>query len=202
VAAGVANALIVLCFGEAGTRFLEARGPYAYARTAFGPLVGFGVAWTMWATCVVSQAALADALALYVGRFLGGAANGFFTVSKLAPLLLFLGFGLFHIEPGNFSGMFDISGGDLGSAVLMLMFAFGGYELITNTGERVTLAAPRRAARPAADHRHRVRPVPAGAARAAGTLPGLSASETPLADAAGVFLCPTFGMLIAIGGFL
>jgi amino acid transporter len=143
VAAGVANALIVLCFGEAGTRFLEARGPYAYARTAFGPLVGFGVAWTMWATCVVSQAALADALALYVGRFLGGAANGFFTVSKLAPLLLFLGFGLFHIEPGNFSGMFDISGGDLGSAVLMLMFAFGGYELITNTGERVTLAAPR-----------------------------------------------------------
>ena len=33
VAAGMANALIVLCFAEAGTQFREAGGPYAYART-------------------------------------------------------------------------------------------------------------------------------------------------------------------------
>ena len=76
VAAGIANALIVLCFAEAGSRFREAGGPYVYARTAFGPFVGFEVAWMMWVTRVVSQAALANALVLYVGRFWGGATEG------------------------------------------------------------------------------------------------------------------------------
>ena len=63
IAAGIANALIVLCFAEAGTRFREAGGPYAYAHKAFGPFVGFEVAWMMWVTRVVSQAALANAFA-------------------------------------------------------------------------------------------------------------------------------------------
>jgi amino acid transporter len=36
----------------------------------------------------------------------------------------------------------------------------------------------------------------------AGTLAGLETSDTPLADAAAVFMGPAFGMLIAIGGLL
>ncbi len=232
VAAGFANALVVLCFAEAGTRFRETGGPYAYARTAFGPFVGFEVAWMMWVTRVVSQAALANALALYVGRFWGGATEGggrilvlavsigtlaainlagvrygslainFFTVSKLAPLLLFLGVGVFYIEPQNFDGMFDLSQGGFGAAVLMLMFAFGGYELITI---------------PASESRSPRRDAPRALLLTilivcvvyflvqlvvAGTLAGLETSDTPLADAAAVFMGPAFGMLIAIGGLL
>ncbi|MGD8815810.1 MAG: APC family permease [Acidobacteriota bacterium] len=232
IAAGVANALIVLCFAEAGTRFREAGGPYVYAHEAFGPLVAFEVAWMMWVTRVVSQAALANAFALYVGRFWSGATEGaglvlvlafiigtlaainlvgvrygswvinFFTITKLAPLLLFLAVGLFYIEPGNFEGMLDISGGDLGVAVLMLMFAFGGYELITV---------------PASESRSPRRDAPRALLLtigivcavyvlvqfvAAGTLAGLAQSETPLADSAEMFMGPAFGMLIAVGGLL
>ena len=69
VAAGVANALIVLCFAEAAARFKDAGGPYLYARKAFGPFVGFEVAWMIWLTRVASQAALANALTLYLGFF-------------------------------------------------------------------------------------------------------------------------------------
>jgi amino acid transporter len=244
VAAGIANALIVLCFAEAGTRFREAGGPYAYARTAFGPFVGFEVAWMMWVTRVVSQAALANALALYVGRFWGPAEDGaraffaegasggagrilvltvsigalaainlvgvrygslainFFTVSKLAPLLAFMAVGLFFIEPVNFEGMFDLSGGGFGAAVLMLMFAFGGYELITIPASESL--SPRRDA-----PRALLLTIAIVCAVyflvqlvAAGTLSSLETSGTPLADAAEAFGGAGFGIIIAIGGLL
>ncbi|MCH7824401.1 MAG: amino acid permease [Acidobacteria bacterium] len=234
VAAGMANALIVLCFAEAGTRFREAGGPYAYARTAFGPFVGFEVAWMMWVTRVVSQAALANAFALYVGRFwppategpgrlvvvtlllvalaginlagvrYGSLAINFFTVSKLAPIALFLGVGIFFIEPGNFEGMFDFGGGTgtFGAAVLMLMFTFGGYELITIPASEAR--SPRRDA-------PRALLLTIGIVFAiyflvqlvvVGTLPGLDTSTTPLADAGEAFAGPRFGTVIAIGGLL
>jgi len=48
--AGTANVLIVLCFAEVATRFRSAGGPYVYAREAFGPFVGFEVAWMLWLT--------------------------------------------------------------------------------------------------------------------------------------------------------
>ncbi len=237
VAAGVANALIVLCFAEAGTRFREAGGPYAYAREAFGPFVGFEVAWMMWVTRVVSQAALANAFALYVGdvanRFGGfwaGATEGlgrtvvialilgtlaainlagvrygswiinFFTVTKLVPLLLFLAVGLFYIEPGSFTGAFDISGTDLAAAVLMLMFAFGGYELITIPASESK--SPRRDAPPALLLTIAIVCAVYVLVQlvAAGTLPGLAGSDAPLADSAEMFMGPAFGVLIAIGG--
>jgi len=232
IAAGIANFLIVLCFAEAGTRFRETGGPYVYARTAFGPFIGFEVAWMMWVTRVVSQAALANALALYVGRFWGGATEGggrilvitvgigalaainlagvrygslainFFTVSKLVPLLLFLGVGVFYIEPGNFAGMFDLGQGGFGPAVLMLMFAFGGYELITIPGSESR--SPRRDA-----PRALFMTIAIVCAFyvlvqfvAVGTLASLDTSETPLADAAAAFGGAGFGIVIAIGGLL
>ena len=234
VAAGIANALIMLCFAEAGARFRTAGGPYLYARTAFGPLVGFEVAWMMWVTRVVSQAALANAFALYVGRFWTGANEGggrllvvasvigilatinffgvrygslainFFTLSKLVPLLLFILMGLFFIQPENFEGMFDLGrGGEgFGAAVLMLMFAFGGYELISVPAGEVQ--SPRR------DTPFALLLVIAIVfvvyflvqLVAAGTLRGLESSQTPLADAAAVFLGPAGGVLVAVGGLI
>ena len=234
VAAGIANALIILCFAEAGGRFRAAGGPYLYARTAFGPLVGFEVAWMMWVTRVVSQAALANAFALYVGRFWAGATEGggrflvvtavigilatinllgvrygslainFFTLSKLVPLLLFILMGLFFIQPENFEGMFDLSQGQegFGAAVLMLMFAFGGYELISIPAGEVR--SPRRDTPFALLLLIAIVFVVYFLVQlvAAGTLAGLESSQTPLADAAAVFMGPAGGVLVAIGGLI
>ena len=232
VAAGLANALIVLCFAEAGSRFRQAGGPYLYASTAFGPFVGFEVAWMMWLTRVASQAALANALALYTGFFWEGATQGapraaiivvsigalaminllgvrygswainLFTVSKLLPLLLFILLGLVYVDWGRFGAISAEQLGGFGRGVLLLMFAFGGYELITiPAGEA---CSPRRDA-----PRALLTTIGIVCAIyvlvqvvAIGTLPGLEGSDTPLADAARGFLGPLAGMLIAVGGLI
>lgn len=232
VAAGIANALIVLCFAEAGTRFREAGGPYLYTRTAFGPFPGFLVVWMMWLTRVSSQAALANAFALYVGFFWPGATVGLgrmtvifltiaslawinfrgvkwgawtinlFTLGKLVPLVIFVVLGIFYVDWGSFRGFTEPELGGFGQSVLLLMFAFGGYELI---------------AIPAGEARSPRRDAPGAFLLtigivcaiyllvqivAVGTLPELASSETPLADSALLFMGPIAGIFIAIGGLL
>ena len=232
VLAAVANALIVLCFAEAGARFRGAGGPYLYAVTAFGPFTGFQVAWMLWLTRVASQAALANALARYAGFFWPGATTGFgraliisgalvalatinllgvrygswlvnlFTVSKLVPLGLFVMVGAWYVQPATFEGAsFAVTAGT-GEAVLLLMFAFGGYELISL---------------PAGEARRPERDVPVALLTTivivsivflavqwvtAGTLPGLADSQTPIADAAANFMGPWAAGLIALGGLI
>jgi amino acid transporter len=232
VLAAVANLLIVLCFAEVATRFRRAGGPYVYAREAFGPFVGFEVAWMLWLTRLASLAALANALARYLGYFLPGASVGpgrvvvvslligglalinllgvrygswtvnLFTVSKLAPLAVFILFGLAAVDTSVFAGFTPTIDAATGEAVLLLMFAFGGFELITL---------------PAGEARSPRRDVPFALLStigivcvvfvavqwvAAGTLPGIATSETPVADAAAVFLGPAGGVLVAIGGLI
>ena len=100
--------------------------------------------------------------------------------------------------------MFDLSGGTgtFGAAVLMLMFTFGGYELITIPASEAR--SPRRDA-------PRALLLTIGVVFviyflvqlvAVGTLPALDTSDTPLADAAEVFGGSAFGVLIALGGLL
>lgn len=232
IAAGIANALIVLCFAEAATRFRGAGGPYLYARTAFGPFLGFEVAWMIWLTRVASQAALANALAIYVGYFWADATEGggrvlvvtativilaainwtgvrygswainFFTVSKLLPLLGFAFVGLLFVDWSNFAGFLAPRMEGFGTGVLALMFAFGGYELMTIPAGEST--SPRK-------------DVPWALLAtialvcgfycliqvvAVGTLPGLADSKTPLADAAAGFLGPVAGVLLGLGALV
>lgn len=232
VLAAIANTLIVLCFAEAGARFRGAGGPYLYAVHAFGPFAGFQVAWMLWLTRVSSQAALANALALYAGFFWEGATTGpgrisiilgallglaainfvgvrygswlvnLFTVSKLVPLAIFVLVGVWYVDSSVFEGAsFAITAGT-GEAVLLLMFAFGGYELITV---------------PAGEARRPERDVPFALVStiavvslvflavqwvAAGTLPSLAGSGTPIADAAAGFMGPWAAGLIALGGLI
>ncbi len=68
IVAAAVNALIILCFAEAGSQFRNAGGPYLYAKAAFGPFAGFEVAWMMFLTRVTSQAALANGFTQYVRR--------------------------------------------------------------------------------------------------------------------------------------
>lgn len=232
ILAGVANVLIVLCFAEVATRFRSAGGPYVYAREAFGPFVGFEVAWMLWLTRLASLAALANALARYLGYFVPGASVGYgraltvtvligslalinllgvrygswtvnlFTVSKLVPLAVFVLFGLWAVDRSAFAGFTPTIDAATGEAVLLLMFAFGGFELITL---------------PAGEARSPRRDVPFALLSTigivclvfvavqyvtAGTLSGVATSQTPVADAAAVFLGPLGGMLVAIGGLI
>ena len=46
--AGVAMAVIMGCFAEVASQFSAAGGPYLYARTAFGRLMGILVGWTLY----------------------------------------------------------------------------------------------------------------------------------------------------------
>ncbi len=161
IAAAAANAIIILSFAEAGSRFRDAGGPYLYAKEAFGPFVGFEVAWMMVLTRVASQGALAAAFTLYVGYFWKGATEGFgrvlvitalltllaiinlrgvrqgswtvnfLTVGKLLPLIVFALLGLWHVDWSRFGGLMQPKLDGVGQAVLLLMYAFGGYELIT-----------------------------------------------------------------------
>ncbi len=232
VVAGIVNALIVLCFAEAGARFRGVGGPYLYARAAFCSLTGFEIAWMIWLTRVSGQAALANALALYLGYLVPGARVGWgrtlvlvatiavlaginwrgvrygswtvniFTLAKLVPLSAFVLIGFFFIDWSNFSSFLEPQMSGFGEGVLLLMFAFGGYELVTI---------------PAGEARTPRRDVPKALLMtiaivcglyiliqvvAVGTLPGLGETQTPLADAAAGFMGPLAGTLMAMGGLV
>jgi APA family basic amino acid/polyamine antiporter len=226
---GGASLLIALCFAEVGSRFEGTGGPYLYARAAFGRFAAFEVGWLLWFTRVASWASVINVLVSSLGFYWPAMSrNGAraaviavfttaitavnirgirqsslvlnaLTIAKLAPLVIFILFGLFVIDPSRLSGGRTPSPSELATTGLLLIFAFGGYEVI---------------------------PVPAGEARdprrgvpfalittiaiatavftlaqlvALGTLPGLTSSKTPLADAAQLFLGGGGAALITVG---
>jgi amino acid transporter len=234
---------MVLCFAEVSSRFRDTGGMYLYTREAFGPVIGFEVGWLYWIVRVTTFAANANLLLSYLGFFYPSANQGtvrvvlisiillvltavniagvresviltnFFTVGKIVPLLVFASVGLFFIQPANFSFGEVPAYGTASSAVLLLIYAFVGFEA---------------AVIPAGETRDPQKNVPRALLTALavvavlyiviqvvsiGTLPGLASSERPLADAAGQFLGSwgaafiTIGALISIfgnlnGGFL
>ena len=221
--------LIILCFAEVGSRFTETGGPYLYARTAFGPAVGFQVGWMNWMARISAYATNCNLLVVYLGFFWPAAGSGFrraavitgltliltiinclgvrdaaitsnfFTVAKLLPLIFFIAAGLFFLAPANFALGDYPSYGSFSLAVLLLVYAFTGFENATvPTGEIVN---PRRNL-PLAIL------IAVGIvtfiyiliqAVAIGTLPNLGSTERPLADAARMFLGPVGASIIAAG---
>src|SRR5688572_13904036 len=125
--------LIVLCFAEVGSRFKETGGLYLYAKTTFGPVVGFEVGWLAWLARMTAFAALCNLFADYFSYFVPIAADGpwravvliavtcglaatnvagvraaasfgnVVTIGKLLPLLLLIGGGLLMIDPSRLS---------------------------------------------------------------------------------------------------
>ncbi|HEX8287624.1 MAG TPA: amino acid permease [Pyrinomonadaceae bacterium] len=126
-----------------------------------------------------------------------------FTIGKIVPLLIFVAVGLFYIQPANFS--FAAAAPDssaFASAVLLLIYAFVGFEA---------------AVIPAGEVREPQRSVPFALLTALavivvlyiaiqivciGTLPGLAASERPLADAANNFLGSFGAAFITVGAIV
>jgi len=221
--------LIVLCYAEVASRFSATGGSYLYAREAFGPAVGFEVGWLFWIVRVATFAANCNLLVTYLAFFIPGANEGglrivfvslvlllltvvnlrgiresammtnIFTIGKLLPLLVFAIVGMYFIEPGNFN--FEVVPGysSFSTAVLLLIYAFVGFEgAVAVSGET----------------KEPERIIPFGLISgilmvaliyivvqivSIGTLPGLAASERPIADASVVFLGPFGAAFISIG---
>jgi len=229
--AGLAVALVVLCFAEASSRFDQPGSAYLYARTAFGDFVGFEVGWMTWLARVASAASLsagfaqalsylwpatesgpARALAVslpllaltalnVVGVRSGVRTAIFLIVAKMLPLLLFVVGGLFAVSVEMMRQQ-PAGTGELGRAALLLLFAYAGFEN--------TPAA-------AGEFRNPRRDVPFALLInitvvttlyvlvqwvALGTLPALGESATPLADAARGFLGSWAGLLMTVGAAL
>lgn len=227
--AGLAVALIVLCFAQAGSYFDQPGGAYLYTREAFGDFAGFQVGWMTWLTRISTAAALSNGLAMAVSQLWPAAASGWvkalvivlglglvtgfnlvgvrsgtrlsvvLVIGKLLPLVFLIVVGMFYIDWSRLA--VDVMPGRTGltEAALLLLFAFAGFE---NT------------AAAAGEFRNPKRDLPfallatiaivtlvyvAIQAVALGTLPNLATSTSPLAEAAGGFAGPGAVLLLTVG---
>lgn len=229
---GVASMLIALSFAEVASRFEGTGGPYLYTRAAFGRFAAFEVGWMLWFTRAASWASVINVLVLSLGFYWPVVTTGLprallittiiavvsainirgiressfvvnaLTIGKLLPLATFILVGIFFVDWSRLMPAAGVSLEDVSASGLLLIFAFGGYEIV---------------------------PVVAGEARdprrdmpfalimtivivaalltlaqivALGTLPGLATSSTPLADAAAMFLGAGGAALITLGAVI
>lgn len=229
---GLLSLSIALCFAEVGSRFDKTGGPYLPARAAFGRFIGFEVGWMMWFTRVTSQASVANGLALALAFYWPSLATGVprasliaaltlvltwinvrgikqsswvvnaLTIGKLAPLAIFIIAGLWFVDPARFAGMPAVSQQQLSSALILLIFAYGGYEV---TGVLAGEAANPRRDVPFAFVATLITVsivMSLTSLVATGVLPDLGASRTPLADGAAIFLGASGALLVSIGSAL
>ena len=232
VLAGVAVALLVLCFAEAASYFDEPGAGYIYTREAFGSFIGFEVGWMTWLARVASIASLANGFAQATAFLWPPAATGVprvalivglialltwinvvgvkqgartavvLTIAKTAPLVVFILIGIFFVNWSALTPMELPRADVLGEASLLLLFAYAGFEN--------TPAA-------AGEYRNPQRDVPFALLTmilivtlvytgtqlvALGTLPNVAQSQSPVAEAAGRFLGPAGALLMTLGAMV
>ena len=232
VACALVVALLILCFAEVSSRFEETGGPYLYAREAFPPAVAFEVGWLIWLARVTAFAANCNLMINYVSYFwlpattplwrasiivlvvavlaiinlLGirqaAIVSNAFTIGKLVPIILFIAVGLFFLNPQAFEFGPTPTTGDFSKSVLLLVYAFTGFEMATI---------------PAGEVRDPKKSLPRALLIAilvvaivyimiqivcVGTLPGLGQSTKPLADAGLRFLGTAGGAIISVGAII
>ncbi len=229
---GLASLFVALCFAEVGSRFDSTGGPIGPARAAFGRFVGFEVGWMLWFSRVSSGASVINGLALALGYYwptlstgapralviltvLGGLtwANlrgirqtswlvNFFTIGKLLPLVVFALVGVWFADWSRVVPSEPVPLTNLGQAALLLIFAYGGYEV---TGI------------PAGEASNPKKDVPFAfvavilivsavmtvtAAVATGLLPDVGATTTPIADASALIMGAFGGLLVSVGSVI
>lgn len=232
VACALVVALIILCFAEVSSRFSETGGPYLYAREAYQPAVAFEIGWLFWLARATAFAANCNLLINYLSFFWEPATttvwrasiivfivaalavinvlgirqaaivSNFFTVGKLVALIIFIAAGLFFLNPQAFEFGPAPPRGSFSQSVLLLVYAFTGFEMATV---------------PAGEVRDPQRNLPRALIIAifvvafiyilvqvvcVGTLPSLGQSQKPLADAATHFLGTAGGAIISAGAVI
>lgn len=158
--------LLALCFAELGSKTTISGGPYTYIEKAFGPYAGFLAGNLYLLGAVASDAALANALPDLLQQFIPvlridvyriifqlivfgslawlntGSVKGGIRfavvagVGKLVPLLLLVVIAIPHVQTANLKWVTEPTIGNIGSASLLLFFAFLGLETsLCNGGE-------------------------------------------------------------------
>jgi amino acid transporter len=229
---GLVSLVLAMIFAEATGQFSDSGGPYLAAKAAFGGFVGFEVAWIFWLSRLAAVGAAYNVLLTYLALFVpavsapgarlacitalvlavmavnirgvraGAIATNVFTVAKLAPLVglavggaLALGDRPLPVTPPPDAGAF-------GRAVLLVAFAFGGFEMATVPG---------------GESRDPARDVPRALFLSIGgaillycalqfvlfaLYPALGSSARPVADAASVLIGPGGAALVAAAALL
>jgi amino acid transporter len=232
VACAIVVTLIILCFAEVGSRFEETGGPYLYAREAFGPTVGFEIGWLIWLARLTAFAANCNLLVAYLGYFFptvtspvwraaviivvvgilttinvlgvrqATIVSNLFTVGKLIPLIIFIAVGLFFLNHQAFALGPRPTTGAFSQSVLLLVFAFTGFEMA---------AIPAGEVRDPKKHLPRALLIAIGVVAflyilvqivCVGTLPELAQSQRPLADAGTRFMGTAGGAIISAGAIV
>ncbi|MDP8939227.1 MAG: APC family permease [Actinomycetota bacterium] len=157
LAAGLLVILIGLSYAEISAMYDRTGGPLVYVGEAMGKTAGFSVGWMVWVTYLVGWAVLSNGFVGYLGSLwspaetykipiiiglvallcllntlgvrLGTRVIQFFTVAKLIPLALLVvaGFTFAGVSGNAFLGEVP-PGGDFFAAVLIVIFAYGGFE--------------------------------------------------------------------------
>jgi amino acid transporter len=172
LAAGLLIITVVLALAELASYFQASGGPALYATTAFGPLVGFSTGWIYYVSRVAAVAANMHVMAVYLGTVwawfdspaghatvivavcfgltvvnIVGVKGGVrtlsvFTFLKVIPLLLLVMIGLRSVSPETLFPASMPTVDDLGGTILLLIYAFVGFEQILITAGETT--SPRR----------------------------------------------------------
>ena len=231
-AVGVASMLIALSFAEVSSRFDGTGGPYLYTRAAFGRFLAFEVGWMMWFTRAASWASVINVLVSALGFYWPSVTVGLtrslliagiiatiaginvrgirqssfvvnlLTAGKLIPLVIFIAVGLFYVDWGRVSQPASLTFTQLSTSALLLIFAFGGYEVVPVPGGETK--DPRSAIPFALIMTIVIVTVIMTLAQlvALGTLPGLASSKTPLADAAALYMGPVGAAMVTLGAVM
>lgn len=152
---------ITFCFAEASGLFKENGGAYIYAKKAFGDFIGYEVGFLSWATRIIAFSTMSVGFATALGGLIPSlntvmmkniiisvifivlavinllgiklyeVIQNLATIAKILPFILFIGMGIFYIEPVNFTPLVPngvYTPGSFGAAAVMLFFAFTGFE--------------------------------------------------------------------------
>lgn len=172
LAAGFLIITVVLSLAELASYFKTSGGPALYASEAFGPLAGFGTGWIYYVSRVAAVAANSHVMAVYLGAVwawfdtpaghaavivavcfgltvvnIVGVRDGVrtlsvFTFLKVIPLLLLVMIGLRSVSPDTLFPASIPTIDDLGGTILLLIYAFVGFEQVLITAGETT--SPRR----------------------------------------------------------
>jgi amino acid transporter len=157
---------------------------------------------TLWRSCIVTLVVVVLATINVLGVRQAAIVSNCFTIGKLIPMLIFISVGLFFLNPHAFALGPLPTGGAFSQSVLLLIYAFTGFEM---------------AAIPAGEVRNPQQHLPHALIIAiavvaflyiliqivcVGTLPELAQSQKPLADAGTRFMGTAGGAIISVGAII
>ncbi len=224
--------IFILCYAEVSSRFDKTGGPYIYTLASFGKFPAFLMGWLLLLSRIFTYATLINLIPTYLSFFspelnepvtrifimlfitiiitwvnhIGvknlAAVSNVLTLSKLIPLAVFILVGLFFLQPSLFTVKQIPTIPAFSNSVLLLVFAFGGFETVLITSGEIKNPA-------------KTLPFALLTATAVvaifyiliqvvsiGTLSTLASTEKPIADAAIGFMGNAGGLLITIGAVI